>query len=117
VENNIDSSGVFTFEHLHLGLRWQTKEQIKDEIREAFETEMKRYIKNLEEVAIDSGYKPTPKKQDDTSHFQWLVCFQVKGWSYKEIQKHCGQHVGTDKAVRKAIKETAALIGLTLRTI
>ena len=52
-----------------------------------------------------------------SEHFEWLVCFQIKGQSYKEIyeKQKATCNLGSDKAVYKAVKESALLIGLPLR--
>lgn len=58
---------------------------------------------------------PVPEKRN-MEHFEWLVRFQVQGWAYSKIAR---EYLGDDMLVRTvqdAVKQTAAEIGLTLRT-
>src|SRR5262249_16330070 len=113
MDGNLCCSSLFEFEFLPVGLRFQTREQIKTEMRAAFEEEMKVFLNELEQAAISSGYINVGRKNNDT-HFQWLAYYQVKKLSYNEIRETYAPHVG-NKAVEKAIKETAGLVGFTLR--
>lgn len=55
--------------------------------------------------------QPVPKRVE-TPHYRWLVAFQVKGDRYTEIASDAGVR---RQAVEQAVKETAQLVGLSLR--
>lgn len=87
---------------------------------------LKEYCARSKEIAVIEGLLPVPlkKKPKDTSntdlHVEWLVRHQVQGWSHKQIAIRYGraynEFKGTSRTVSNAVRKTADLIGLTLRT-
>jgi hypothetical protein len=115
----------FTFEYKTLYPRDGHRPTLERRITESFKRELKAFLDSREQMAKEAGMKPVPKKREQT-HFEWLVCFQVKGMSPKEILQ---QYVPSDyaaalernsmseytKRVRKAVNEVSRLIVLPLR--
>ncbi len=100
------------------------------ETREEFEHQLKKYRDDWASWLEASGpwrpgLKRSPEKRtrggdDAFRHSDWLVRFQVQGWTHERIAKEYDR--AYDDAVRKtntvadAIRETAKLIGLTRRS-
>lgn len=86
-------------------------------MRNLFESRMKEYLDRVEERFFieNSARRALNKKQEE--HFAWLVLFHVKNMAYKDIFNRYKEknNLGTDKAIRKAINETARLIDLPLQ--
>ena len=97
-------------------LRLSTAAGIKRDLMEWAEQEIDRQLDEAKKACQDAGLKPTPKKKNDPSlHFRWLARFQVLGEGYSDIGKSEEPCVDR-RSVDQAIKKTAALIGLTLRS-
>lgn len=56
------------------------------------------------------GIVPARHKQEE--HFEWLVRYQIQGWSHERIRR---EYNVSRENVRKRIPEVASLIRLTLR--
>jgi hypothetical protein len=115
----------FRFEYKTLYPREGHRSRLEQRITEAFRRELKAFLDSREQIAKEAGMKPVPKKREK-SHFEWLICFQVKGMSPKEILAHYEPHVYEGaigrgslseytKRIRKAVNEVSRLIGLPLR--
>ena len=72
---------------------------------------------DIESVKQISGISPAPEKRTGNQHFEWLALHHVGGWKYERINERYADESGKPDipAIRRAITETAALIGLTLR--
>jgi hypothetical protein len=91
-----------------LTLHWSPITQEWADFEEAALKELERYRIKVERWAREQRLKRAPEKRarrdgDAGLHFEWLARWQVQGWPH------------LSSAVEKAVKETAALIGLTLR--
>ncbi len=85
------------------------------------------FVKKIDQIYLEHGLVHSPfKKEDPTKHFIWLIQYQVLKMKPTEIVKlHLGQYIyardaGKDKdlapdSVKKAIRDTAKHVGLTLR--
>lgn len=83
------------------------------------------YRPRLLALCEERGWRPTPIKRNRSGspllHFEWLVRYQVQEWGYARIAQAYtdadpqGDKVIGEDAVRKAVKSTADLLGLTLR--
>jgi hypothetical protein len=115
----------FQFEFKTLYPREGHRTSLERRITEEFKRELKAFFDSREQMAKKAGMKPVPKKREQT-HFEWLVCFQVKGMSPKEILRSYQPHVYETalergslseytKRVRKAVNEVSRLIILPLR--
>lgn len=97
------------------------------EVLEMVRERLRGYRVACEDRARDAGWVPAPEKRPRGSgsvnqHFIWLALFQCRGWSYEHIANHPapGQDYPprqTAKAIEKACRDTAALIGLTRRSL
>ena len=101
---------------------WQpdilTRDQIAANTRAAFEIHLKRYLDRIEGLAAAWGLERTSEKrsrwgQDASRHFEWLVRWQVQGWTQKRLRKEFETHQNT---IASAIKVTAGAVGLTRRS-
>jgi hypothetical protein len=97
-----------------------------------FEATLRTYKRETKEYAASRGIHPTPQKRprgsDDVSlHFEWLVRYQVQGWSFAKIAAHYDkgfenvsktrghvEHSGA-RQVSRAVRETADYLRLRLR--
>lgn len=93
---------------------------------QAFEQRATEWIRLNREAApryaAEHGLEPSPEKRtkDPGLHFEWLARYQCQGWTFQRIANHyertgVDSDVLTRQAVGKATRDTAALIGLTLR--
>lgn len=81
-----------------------------EEQEEVFDYRIARYKDEMRTLVADRGAVPTPTKREP-QHFAWVVRYQVLGMPYKNVASNVD--AGT---ASKAIRTTARLIGLTLRT-
>lgn len=77
---------------------------------------------SAQRLAKDHGLEAGPEKRgkDPALHFEWLVRYQCQGWTHERIATEYEAPSSPDglrarSTVTKALKETAKLIGLTLR--
>lgn len=82
-------------------------------VKERFEAELRAYRDYTDHEMEQEGFVRNDRKTAPPElHFDWLVHYQVQGWSYQKIAT---QYRKSRKAVEGAVKDTAQLIGLTLR--
>jgi hypothetical protein len=108
-----------------LVLMWEPTMLTWAEFERQAQYEMQQYRAHVEEWAAGLGLKPSPEKNaprrtgDAGLHFEWLVRYQVQGWTHQQIATHYRRSYATDRRksdpVSRALRDTAALIGLTLR--
>lgn len=89
------------------------------------EREVEDHFRRVLESLEQRGYIKPPVKRNRSGspllHFEWLAMYQVKGMDYEEIAQAytdadpSGERAITTDAVRKAVEETAKLVGLQLR--
>jgi hypothetical protein len=74
----------------------------------------KAYIATLKRTP---GLAATPEKRDSGVHFEWLALHHVGRWTYKRLAERYQNTEGNpnESAISRAVTETAALVGLTLR--
>jgi hypothetical protein len=76
--------------------------------------ELSKYKSQIERLVAERGWKTVPVRQQE--HFRWLVQYQVRGWSAKQIADRQQRNLKAwENTVSKAVKTTAQRIGLTLR--
>lgn len=111
-----DEEMRFTFEHRGGDLAIQTKKEIKDDIRHAFEKRLDAYVEGLQALATERGYKPVLKKYNHT-HFEMLARYQVSGWPHRKVaaEYHYPDADTGANTVAHILPKAAKLIGLTLR--
>ena len=94
------------------------KKAMKKEFFEACKATFEDYYATLLQERTNGDWQRMPKKEQE-EHYIWLIRFQVQGLDYTQIaDKHSeftGEILGVD-AIRKGIKRTADLLGITLRT-
>jgi len=116
---------------------WYPEEQYWSEfeplITKRFKEYLAAYRKKVTAALVDAGKRPVPVKRrrgtrpnggsaSPTLHFEWLALFQCRGLSFGEIAdcyplEFRGEPKGRDDStVSKAIRETARLVGLKLRS-
>jgi hypothetical protein len=63
------------------------------------------------------GYQTTPEKRNVEKHVEWLVRYQVEGWSWDQILAADDRLQDADvSTIRKAVTAAARLVGIKLRT-
>ena len=93
-------------------------------MRAAFDEMMKEYFDKTEAHAISLGYKPALRKIE-LKHFDWLVCFHIKGMTYAQISEQENPQLYADhkakgdlsdhtKRIKKAVNVLAKLMLLPL---
>ncbi len=90
-------------------------ESLQDAEERLLEECRRRIREDLRAVEADAerrGMVPSRVKRTGREHFEWLVRYQVRRESFAEIATEIGK---TRQAVTEAVKETAALVDLTLR--
>lgn len=109
---------LFAFE-----ARWYPQLEFRADIsrwlKKQFQKKMTAYLDAAEKQMKAAGLVKTPKKRsrrggDATQHFDWLVRFQVEWWEQPRIAAEYGDLDIT--TVADALKSTAQLLGLTLRS-
>lgn len=109
-------------EHLYpwKGKGWDPRvdswQEFEKEIDMAYNAYKKAYRARTELFMKENGYLVGPEKRN-IEHFQWLVRYQLQGWKVSQIAdvySKKGKIISED-AVYKALKCTAALVGITLR--
>jgi hypothetical protein len=93
---------------------YERKANAARRISGAFSQALKAYIDKLDRAARERGNQRTPTKRE-RAHFEWLVRFQVKGESFADIAAGL-PHI-TSKAVERAVRRTAKLVGIPLRPL
>jgi hypothetical protein len=81
-----------------------------DATEEHYRFEIERYIRTIKK---HPEYVAAPKKSE-MGHFTWLTLHQVCAWSPARIARERSDHADV-RAISKAIRETANMIGLTPR--
>jgi hypothetical protein len=104
---------------------WESWSAYRADVRAAFDAALRTYWAALIEKAENEGLKKAPRKhaprqtRNPELHFEWLVRFQVLGWTHQQIAQHYERTFDTTKryssTVNRALRKTANLIGLTLR--
>lgn len=84
------------------------------ETLEAFHARVERYILRIQQLTADAGFERVPEKKT-TKHFDWLVQFQVCGYTHADIAEACGPEGVEVARIGEAITPLARSIGLTLR--
>ena len=101
----------FAFEHKGWDLIKITRAGAEQKLRAAFEEALSGYLDRMESLAATRGLVPVPQKRG-TEHFEWLVRYQVQGRSFQAIARDACRD---RKTVADAVRETAALLQLSLR--
>lgn len=93
----------------------ETRAEATARLRTEFSQYLAKYLDGVERILSDSpGWRRTPAKRGSASenHFEWLVRYQVCGWSKSTLAR---DHHASFDTVDDALKRTAALIGIPLR--
>ncbi|MGG4498442.1 hypothetical protein [Brevibacillus reuszeri] len=91
-------------------------------LNQMFENYKRAYRQRTEEYLEKHGYKADKLKRE-AIHYRWIAEYQILGKSYSEIANFYTEHANEDSkcdgynsdTVYRAVKDTASLIGLTLR--
>jgi hypothetical protein len=96
--------------------RQDTWTEFEGMLDEAFKKYKKLYRKRTEDFMLKNGYIEGQEKRN-IEHFQWLVRYQIQGWSIKEIADKYSSldKIVSEDVVNKALHNTAKLVGLKLR--
>lgn len=124
-----DEERRFRFEHpgwdpVGMANAGETRAEARRRMLATFEARLDEYLDRMEALAEERGLKKTPVKRNRNGspvlHFEWLVNYQVQGRDCEELSQEYtdadpeGDRVIGSDAIRKAIAETARLVGLTL---
>jgi len=92
--------------------RWNPILQSRTEYHAAIDA----YLDACASMATARGWRPAPVKRT-AEHFEWLARHQVAGWTEARIAEHYQTEAGKPDVpgVSRALTETAALVGITLR--
>jgi len=96
-------------------LWWEeTRDVIRRRMRASFDRQLAERLNQIEADIKSYGFVYTPPKKGKAAkqHYEWLARYQVAGEDFSEIGRADRK---TRQAVEQAVKETAALIDLTLR--
>ncbi|MFP5262512.1 MAG: hypothetical protein ACLGJB_11460 [Blastocatellia bacterium] len=107
-----DEEMRFSFEHRGGDLAIQTRSEIKNDIRKAFDKKLESYLERMKALANERGYLSALKKYKFT-HFEMLARYQVQGWTHKRIAAEYDYNDSI--SVAHIIPKIAEFIGLTLR--
>lgn len=92
----------------------ETREDYKRKIEPIIDA----YIERSLERAEQEGFKPPPKKRKLEEHCEWLVRYQIQGWTHSQIAdeyyENTERALGED-TIGKAVRNTAHLVKITLR--
>lgn len=91
----------------------ESRSNNKQVLMAAFESALNTMLDQIAKPWTNSDHRPTIVKRHP-EHFDWVVHYQVLGKSYGAIQRTLAPSTSR-QGIAKAVKETAALIGLTLR--
>ena len=90
-------------------------QEVRTRITDDFRLELETYRRRLLDLLRQRGLSLTPDRRKDY-HYDWLVHFQVKGWTPDEIStrrppaKTSEAYGSARRAVAKALEDTAKLI-------
>ncbi len=103
--------------------RWYPQYEFRADIsrwlRKQFDQDLVAYLDAVEKQMETAGLVKTPTKRprrggDSMQHFDWLVRFQVQGWTQARI---AAENSNLDiSTVADALRSSATLIGLTRRS-
>ncbi len=116
-ERLLGVEGPLSFQHAAWYPFWETRTAYEERARKAFDEALRCHLDAGEESATQAGFVRSPEKRGQfkarpLQHFKWLVCYQIQGRSRKEIADEYGR---AKTSVSDALRNTANLIGLTLR--
>ena len=60
------------------------------------------------------GFRKVKEKRT-LLHFEWVVRYQIQNWAHRKIADFYDDKIRTESAIGVAVRDTAKLIGLTLR--
>lgn len=110
----------FRFEHSWWLPTKLSRATYQEQIRAAFEDELRAYIDRVEALADAAGLRKVKRKRPRRGetpelHFEWLARFQVQEWTHKEIAE---RYRNVDpKTVAAACRNVSEMIGLTRRSV
>ena len=84
------------------------------ETRSEYIASLEPYLDKQEAVFRSIGFHKTKLKRKRV-HFEWLVRYQIQSWSQRQIADAYSDTTLTEDAIGKAVRETAELVGLTVR--
>jgi hypothetical protein len=85
------------------------------ETRSEYFESLKPYLDRQEAIMGSLyGFHKTKAKRN-RAHFEWLVRYQIQGWSHRKIADAYSDKTLTEDAIGKAIRKTSKLVGLTVR--
>jgi hypothetical protein len=95
----------------------ERRDKARARIMAEFEAHLGAYLERLGQVAEQARFRQASEKRkrfgdDELTHFKWLVSYQVRGHSHREIAEKYGVDV---RAISNGIKSAAALAGIKLR--
>ncbi|WP_144514287.1 hypothetical protein [Bacillus thuringiensis] len=103
-----------------LGYAWDPRDEPWSEFEKNLDIAFRQY-KNLYKNRTESYIKNLGyiegKEKRNREHFEWLVRFQIQGWTIKEIADYYSEEekvLGED-TIKKALHCTSNIIGITLR--
>lgn len=67
--------------------RDQTWREFEQELDTMYETYKKLYREHAEKFLMAKGYVKGKDKRN-LNHFEWLIRYQIQGWTLKEIADH-----------------------------
>jgi hypothetical protein len=97
----------------------QSSEDYLDRAIADLRDQLADYVKALDERFRLSGWQSVPDRRMFGEHCEWLVKYQVLGYSHGRIADEYSGKSGrilTDNAITKAIPRAASLLRLTLRS-
>jgi hypothetical protein len=91
-----------------------TRRKFREQCQSIFEREFDLFIKEIEQLALDSGMERTREKRED-DHFIWLARHLVKGETAADIHRFSAKMANSSgRAVTKAIATLARELDLPL---
>lgn len=106
-----EEEGKLNFSYERWDVTFKNRDEFQREVERAFRQHLVSYCDRIERLTQERGFIEQKLKRDDT-HFQWLVWYQIKGKSQKEVSR---QFNASRSAVAEGIKDVASMCGLTLR--
>lgn len=104
------------------GIGWdprkKTWKEFENFIDKKYEQYQMLYRERSEQFLREQGYVKDKEKRN-LEHFRWLVDYQIKGWSAREIADHYSSlknEIINEDTVLHGIKNTASLVLIHLRS-
>ncbi len=107
-------ASTFTFTHDGWVPTWETRANYIAGLQKALEEALRAHLDSRETEARNRGLKRSSSKREVDRDLDWLIRWQVQGWTWTRIQRESRVRVSRS-TIRDSVGHMANELGLTLR--